>query len=69
MTADILLVMILSAATLVAAGLAALILAAFGPTGWFVVLALAVTGALAWRFAAAPADWPTDDLRDDWRAG
>ncbi len=69
MTAEILLLMILSVATVVAAGAAALILAAFGPTGWFVVLALAVTGALAVRFAAAPAEWPPEDLRDDRRAG
>lgn len=69
MTADILLVMLLSVATLAAAGLAALILAAFGPTGWFVVLALAVTGALALRFATAAADWPAEDIGDDWRAG
>jgi hypothetical protein len=69
MTADILLAILLTTAALVAAGLGALILAAFGPTGWFVVAALVVTGALAQRFAAAPADWRNEDLRDDWRAG
>ncbi len=69
MTAEILLVILLFAATVFAAGLGALVLAAFGATGWFVVLALVVTAVLVWRFVSAPADWPTEDLQDDWRAG
>ncbi len=69
MTAEILLVILLVAALVLAAGVGALILAAFGPAGWFVVLALLVAAALVWRFAAAPADWPGEDLHDDRRAG
>ncbi len=73
MTAEILLLLFLSVATLLAAGLGALILAAFGQTGWFVILALLVTGFLVWRFTAAQlaarSDWLRDDLRDEWRAG
>lgn len=68
MTAEILLVILLLAATAIAAGVGALVLAAFGPTGWLVVLAAVVTAALALRFAAAPADWTGEDARDDWRA-
>jgi uncharacterized membrane protein YgaE (UPF0421/DUF939 family) len=72
MTAELLLVFFLFAATAVAAGVGALILAAFGPSGWFVILALAVTAALAARLAAAHlasrARWSNEDLRDDWRA-
>jgi len=69
MTAEVVLVIVVLAAAVVAAGLGALIVTAFGPTGWFVILALVVTGVLAIRFAAARADWPPEDLRDDWRAG
>lgn len=73
MTAEILLLVLLSAATALAAAAGVLILAAFGQTGWFVILAAAVTGALAWRLAAAHLgsrlSWPSEDLRDDWRAG
>jgi hypothetical protein len=73
MTAEILLVILACAATVFAAGVAALILAAFGGTGWFVILAFAVAAALAWRLAAAhleaKAGWAREDLRDDWRAG
>jgi hypothetical protein len=73
MTAEILLFLFLFAATALAAGLGAIILAAFGQTGWFVILALVVTGLLAWRLAAAHlaarSEWLNEDLRDDWRAG
>lgn len=68
MTIEILLVILLLAGAAVVAGLGALLLAAFGPAGWIVVLALFAAAALVWRFAAAPADWQGEDLRDDWRA-
>lgn len=73
MTAEVLLVVLLAAAAALAAGVAALILAAFGQTGWFVLLALIVTGVFAGRLLAARlsahAAWSREDLRDDWRAG
>lgn len=69
MTAEIVLVILLLIGTMLAACVGAVVLAAFGPTGWFVLLALLVTGALIWRFALARIDWQNDDLRDDWRAG
>lgn len=69
MTAEIVLVLLLLAATLLAAGLAAVILAALGPAGWIVVLALIVTGALVWRIVVGRATWSGEDLQDDWRAG
>ena len=68
MTAEILLVLLLLAGALAATGLVALILSAFGPAGWLVVIALAVAGVLAWRFIAARVTW-SDELQDDWRAG
>jgi hypothetical protein len=73
MTAELLLLVLLLVATALAAALGALILAAFGQAGWFVILALVVTAGLAWRLAAAHLgarlSWPAEDLRDDWRAG
>lgn len=73
MTAEILLVCLSLAVAVIAAGLSVLILAAFGSAGWLVIAAVAVTGALAWRFAsarlAARQGWLRDDLRDDWTAG
>lgn len=73
MTVEILLVILACAVAALAAGVAALIFAAFGGTGWFVILAFCVAAALAWRLAAtyleAKAVWSRDDLRDDWRAG
>ncbi len=72
MTAEVLLFLFLFAATALSAGLGALILAAFGQTGWFVIVALAVTAALVWRVTAtrlaATSGWSNEDLRDDWRA-
>jgi len=73
MTAEILLLVLIGAATLFAAGIGALILSAFGSAGWFVILALAVTALLALRLLAlhlaARASWLGEDLSDDWRAG
>ena len=69
MTAEILLMILLLAATALAAGVGALILSAFGSVGWLFVFALIVTAAMVWRLAAAPADWNAEDLQDDWRAG
>ena len=73
MTAEVLLIVLLAAAAALAAALSALILAAFGQTGWFVLVALTVTVALAGRLLAArlaaQANWSRDDLRDDWRVG
>lgn len=69
MTAEILLVILLVAAAGLAVGLGTLVFATLGPAGWLVVLALFVTAALGWRFAVAKADWPGDDLQDDWRVG
>lgn len=73
MTAEILLMLLVFAATLLAAGIGALILSAFGSTGWFVIVALVVTGILATRLVvlhlAARSDWARDDLVDEWRAG
>jgi uncharacterized membrane protein len=69
MTAEILLILLLAAASLVATGVGALVLAAFGATGWLVLLAFAVTAALAFRFALADAEWPADEFGEDTRAG
>jgi hypothetical protein len=69
MTIELLLVILLIAGAAVLAGLGVLLLAAFGPAGWIVVLALLAAAAVVWRIAAAPADWQGEDLRDDWRAG
>jgi mannitol-specific phosphotransferase system IIBC component len=74
MTADILLVLLLTGAAALTAAGSALILAAFGPTGWFVILALGISAALVWRLAAAQLaararSWTRDDLADDWRPG
>lgn len=72
MTAEILLVCLSLAVAALAAGISVLILTAFGPAGWLVIAALAITGALVWRLAsarlAASQSWLRDDLRDDWRA-
>lgn len=68
MTAEMLLVLLLLAGGLVATGLVALILSAFGPAGWLLVVALVVAGVLAWCFVAARVTW-SEDLQDDWRAG
>lgn len=73
MTAEILLLVLVFAATLIAAGIGALILSAFGSTGWFVILALVVTGLLAACLVAlhlaARLDGAHKDLADEWRAG
>lgn len=73
MTAEILLVCLSLAVAVIAAGLSVLILTAFGPAGWLIIAALAVTGVLVCRFAsarlAASQSWLRDDLRDDWKAG
>ena len=73
MTAEALLVVLLAAAAALAAAVSALILAAFGETGWFVLAALIVTGAFAGRLVvahlASHAASPREDLRDDWRIG
>lgn len=73
MTADILLLVLVLAAMLLATGIGALILSAFGSTGWFVILALVVTAVLAARLVAlhlkARSDWAHEDLADEWRAG
>jgi hypothetical protein len=72
MTAEILLLLMLGASAAAAAAAGALILAAFGQTGWFVILALIVTGLLAIRllaaYLAARSEWLRDDLRDEWRS-
>jgi hypothetical protein len=73
MTAEILLLVLIGAVALLAAGIGALILSAFGSTGWFVILALGVTVLLAgWLVAlhlASRAEWTGDGLTDEWRAG
>lgn len=73
MTAEVLLVCLSVAAAVLAAGLSAVVLTAFGPAGWLVIAALALAFALAGRllFArlGATASWLREDLRDDWRAG
>lgn len=60
-------------ATALSAGVAALIVAAFGPAGWLLVLALAVGAALTLRFVAdrqaERAGLANEDLLDTWRAG
>lgn len=72
MTAEVLLLCLSLAAAAIAAGISALILAAFGLAGWVVIAALALVGALAWRLAsarlAASANWLRDDLRDEWKS-
>ena len=73
MTAEVLLLCLSAAAAVVAAGLSALILTAFGAAGWLVIAAFAIVAAVALRLAsarlAATASWLRDDLRDDWKAG
>jgi membrane protein implicated in regulation of membrane protease activity len=71
MTAEVLLLFLLFAATAVAAGVAALLLAAFGQAGWFLILALVVAAGLAWRIAEAHtrAARGDENLRDEWRRG
>lgn len=72
MTAEAVLLVLVLAATALSAGIGALILAAFGPGGWLVILALGLAAILAFRLAAwrlaAHAAWAKDDLLDDWRA-
>lgn len=69
MTAELLVVILLVAATGVVAGVAALILAALGPAGWLVIVALAAVCAIVIRFAMRRNEWSGDDLRDEWRPG
>ncbi len=73
MTADILLLLVLSAATMVTAGLGALLVGFLGQIGWFIVAASLLAAGLAcrltWTRLAATADWRGEDLRDEWRAG
>jgi len=69
MTAEVVLVILLAAALVLAAGLAALMLAAFGPGAWVAILGMALAAAVALRFAAARPRRAPGDFRDDWRAG
>ena len=73
MTADVLLLLILTSCATLATGLGFAILSAFGKAGWFVILALLVAAALALRFFWARLSLRLDrfgeDLRDEWRAG
>ncbi len=73
MTAEFLLLVFLGSASAAAAVLGALILAAFGKTGWLVIAGLAISAMVVLRLArarlAARTAWLTEDLRDHWRAG
>ncbi|MBP7242671.1 hypothetical protein [Amaricoccus sp.] len=73
MTAEVLLLVLVLVGTALSAGIGALILAALGPGGWLVIVALGLAAALVVRLAArrlaAHATWARDDLRDEWRAG
>lgn len=72
-TAEVLLLILLAAATLAATGIGALLVTAFGPLGWamiaLVVIAATLALRLAWARLAARSDWSREDLADDWRAG
>lgn len=73
MTADVLLLLILTSGATLATGLGFAILSAFGKAGWFVILALFVAVALVLRFfwarLAVRLNRFGEDLHDEWRAG
>lgn len=73
MTAEIVLLIALFAATVLAAGVGALIVATLGQSGWIVVAGGVLVVAVLWRYAVAQPTarngWMNEKAGDEWRAG